>query len=141
MSYEITRRFQFCAGHRVYGHESKCANLHGHNYIALVTCTAPDLDGLGRVVDFSEIKAQVGQWIDTFWDHGMILFEDDPMRHLYAVAGAAFGQKHYIMKSNPTAENMARELSEKAQELFADGDIIITRVRLFETENCYADWS
>ena len=31
MKLTCTRRLQFCAGHRVYGHESKCANVHGHN--------------------------------------------------------------------------------------------------------------
>ncbi len=35
-----TRRLQFCAGHRVYKHESKCANLHGHNYVVLLHAVA-----------------------------------------------------------------------------------------------------
>ena len=68
-----TRRFQFCAGHRVHRHESKCRNLHGHNYVLFVTVTAPELDSLGRVIDFSIIKGLVGDWIDSKWDHGFIL--------------------------------------------------------------------
>ncbi len=39
-----TRRVQFCAGHRVHRHESKCRNLHGHNYVAFFTAEAERLD-------------------------------------------------------------------------------------------------
>lgn len=28
------RRIQFCAGHRVRNHESKCKNIHGHKHLA-----------------------------------------------------------------------------------------------------------
>ena len=56
---EITRRLEFDAGHRVLGHEGKCKNLHGHRYSAEITVTAPDLDGLGRVIDFGVIKEKV----------------------------------------------------------------------------------
>ena len=48
-----TRRIQFCAGHRVMGHEGKCRNLHGHNYVVFVTAQADELDSVGRVIDFS----------------------------------------------------------------------------------------
>ena len=51
-----TRRIQFAAGHRVFGHEGKCRYLHGHNFIAFVTaapgdcfapCTASACNGIG----------------------------------------------------------------------------------------------
>lgn len=41
-----TRRLQFCAGHRVLGHEGKCARPHGHNYTLFVTAKAVKLDHL-----------------------------------------------------------------------------------------------
>src|SRR5262249_24520110 len=53
-SVQCARRITFCTGHRVLRHEGKCAHLHGHNYTAIVHAAAPDLDGLGRVVDFAE---------------------------------------------------------------------------------------
>ncbi len=73
---ECTRRLQFCCGHRVMRHESKCAHLHGHNYVAFFTASA-QLDDVGRVIDFSVIKERVGGWIDEFWDHGFVLNEED----------------------------------------------------------------
>ena len=45
-----TRRLTFCAGHRVLGHESKCAHPHGHNYVVYVTAEAEQLDDVGRVM-------------------------------------------------------------------------------------------
>lgn len=84
---KITRRFEFDMGHRVHGHESKCAYLHGHRYCVNVTCTAPSLDAIGRVIDFSVIKSAVGTWIDANWDHNVMLHEDDPLLHAYVPDG------------------------------------------------------
>ena len=155
---EITRKLEFDAGHRVYQHESKCAHVHGHRYTVYLTCRAEDgLDDLGRVIDFSVLKGVVGKWIDDELDHGMILFKDDPLCQIWGLFGQnlatavevypitnAVGdvgeQKHFIMDSNPTAENMSKLIFEKAQELLKDHPIVMTRVRLYETPNCYADY-
>lgn len=169
-----TRRIQFCSGHRVHGHESKCAHLHGHNYVVLATCHAPQLDGVGRVVDFSFIKGLLGNWIEEYWDHRMLLWDDDPVfkggwavpRDIKRVpertypprmeAGTAWlwfpEKQHGVVRVpfNPTAENMARFLLELGNELLeglreggpADQplkDVRFVRVRVWETENCYAD--
>src|SRR5262245_33453245 len=72
-----TRRLQFSAGHRVFQHESKCANIHGHNYVVLLHAEADRLDKIGRVIDFSVLKAKFGTWIEDWWDHGMIYWERD----------------------------------------------------------------
>jgi 6-pyruvoyltetrahydropterin/6-carboxytetrahydropterin synthase len=136
-----TRRFQFCAGHRVMGHENKCAHLHGHNYVALVTAHA-QTDSVGRVIDFSVMKERLGSWIDDHWDHGFILHEQD------AEAEKALGymtpngrdQKIHRLPYNPTAENMARYLAEVVFPTVMPDHIDCTHVELWETENCKAEW-
>lgn len=80
-SYQITRRFEFDAAHRVLNHESKCAHLHGHRYVAEVTVASDVLDNVSRVIDFSQVKKLVGEWIDFYWDHNIILHPDDPLLH------------------------------------------------------------
>ena len=50
------RQVKFCAGHRLLGHEGKCANLHGHNYLIQFHVTGNEIDELGRVVDFGVIN-------------------------------------------------------------------------------------
>jgi 6-pyruvoyltetrahydropterin/6-carboxytetrahydropterin synthase len=139
MSLTVTRRIQFCAGHRVYKHESKCSNFHGHNYVAFITCEFnKGVDGLGRVVDFSVIKDKIGTWIDTYWDHGFIFFANDPEAvALYSPGGLLEKHKHFILPENPTAENMARFLLlEVGPALFEGTGVRIVEVKLDETENC-----
>lgn len=133
-----TRRIQFCSGHRVYGHEGKCRNLHGHNYVAFITAEAADLDSVGRVIDFSVLKEKVGVWIDAKWDHGTILWSGDDQA-LAAVSGIE-PCKLFVLPSNPTAENMAWYLLNVVCPVeLGETGVRVTSVRLWETENCYAD--
>lgn len=134
-----TRRVQFCAGHRIHGHENKCAHLHGHNYVALFHAVGT-LDPLGRVIDFSVLRQRLGGWIEAHWDHGFLLHEDD-VEGRAALAGIA-GQKLYLLDRNPTAENLALHLLEVVapRELAGLGAEIV-RVTLWETENCFAEVS
>jgi len=60
----ITRIFEWDAAHRIVGHESRCASLHGHRYVAEITCEAEQLDPLDRVIDFSVIRQHIGTWLD-----------------------------------------------------------------------------
>jgi len=132
------RRLQFCAGHRVWKHEHKCANLHGHNYIAFVHAEADQLDNLGRVIDFSVLKERIGGWIEQHWDHGFICHRDDTeaLRAMEAIPN----QKTFLMDANPTAENMADYLLRVVgPEQLADTGVRLVRVVLWETENCYAE--
>lgn len=141
-----TRRIQFCAGHRVMGHESKCAHLHGHNYVALLTAQTTadqELDGIGRVVDFAVLKERVGGWIDKNWDHGFLLHQDDSAGWAALDTfdrAAGMTQKVWSMPTNPTAENMADYLlSFVGPSVLGDTGVELVAVRVWETENCYAD--
>lgn len=80
MSFSTTRgNLHFCTGHRLMQHESKCASLHGHNYMVEVSAVAANTDGCGRVVDFGVLKERLGGWIDRYWDHTTILQDGDPL--------------------------------------------------------------
>lgn len=156
MPITITRKLEFDYGHRVLGHESKCAFLHGHRGVAEVTVEAPDLDNLGRVVDFGVVKQLVGGWVDEHWDHNMLLHPEDPLikavRELnktspiqHEAAGwedivFGGGKIPYIMRhGNPTAENIAVELYHVASGLLPK-PLRVVRVRIWETPNCHADY-
>jgi len=136
---EAVRRIQFCAGHRVYRHESKCAHPHGHNYVAFIHARAEELDKVGRVIDFSVLKERIGDWIEDRWDHGFIYYDKDQfMEEFYAKTG----YKHYALELNPTAENMAKYLVEDvAPHVMKDTGVEVYKVTLWETENCYAVYS
>lgn len=144
----ITRQLQFDAGHRVLGHEGKCANLHGHRYVAEIE-VAPlaELDSLGRVVDFSVIKEKVGGWVDENWDHNFLFNRDDPMFKMFCFGFDRdarihhFGPKTpYVMQNgNPTAENMAEHLFHVAKDLLP-GLLKVVSVTIHETPNCKAKY-
>ncbi|XYI01415.1 6-pyruvoyl trahydropterin synthase family protein [Sorangium sp. So ce1128] len=135
----VARRLQFCAGHRVHQHESKCRNLHGHNYVAFFHAFSPTgLDVIGRVIDFGVLKQRLGAWIEENWDHGVILWKEDT--DAIKAVKQLTGQKLYVTQANPTAENLARELlTEVAPRVLEDTSVTVTRVVLWETENCCAE--
>lgn len=132
--FRVTKEIHFCYGHRLLNYAGKCRNLHGHNGKAVLTFEADRLDPLGMVVDFSEIKRSVGRWIDDNLDHRMILHCDDPvlpeLRRL--------GEPVVVVEVNPTAENIARLIYERARTLAAARGVRVTEVTLWETENSYA---
>lgn len=137
MSFSITRRFQFCAGHRVFGHEGKCAHPHGHNYVMYATVVADSLDEVGRVIDFSVVKDVLGKWIDAQWDHGFIFFYKDAL--MFQALSTEPNWKVYSMLQNPTAENMARHiLLDVCPDLFQPHGVRCVKIVLEETENCSA---
>lgn len=138
-----TRRLEWDAMHRIPRHESKCAAFHGHRYAAEITVTAPVLDSRGRVVDFGVIKARVGHFINTRWDHTALLMKGDPDPAVPALiaSNAAAGRPVYLLDAPPTAEVIAAELGKIAAELLADTGVTVVRVRLWETPNAWAEWS
>lgn len=139
------RRVQFCAGHRVPGHENKCAHIHGHNYVAYFHARAAELDSVGRVIDFSVLKERLGGWIDKHWDHGFIAMDGDyDAVHAVAPFTPRLGveQKLFLLSNSPTAENMASYLLNVVceQELRGTG-VRVDKVVLWETENCFVEVS
>jgi 6-pyruvoyltetrahydropterin/6-carboxytetrahydropterin synthase len=136
MKIVVTRSIGFDAGHTVTKHESKCAHLHGHRYTAEITCAAEQLDGIGRVIDFSVIKAEIGGWIDRNWDHKFLISDADHR----ASSMLTMDPASIVMCSyNPTAENMANALMAVAAVLMMPYGIEVTHIRLYETPNGWVD--
>lgn len=142
----VTRRFEFDYAHRVLMHESKCKFLHGHRAVLEVKIQTPELDSLGRVIDFGIIKDILGSWIDDKLDHNCLLNADDPL--LRIAKEECFGfipvfgrYDPWVMHCNPTAENIAKELMPIFQKLITEkyADAQVVHIRLYETPNCWAD--
>lgn len=87
--YTVTKRIEVSGAHKLnLPYQSKCKNLHGHNWIIFVTCESETLNNSGMVVDFVEIKEIVMEL-----DHNNI---------------------NEVLKGiNPTAENIARWICEQ----------------------------
>ena len=134
-----TRRIEFDAGHRVTRHESKCRHVHGHRYAVEITAEANELDHAGRVIDFGVLKGKVGGWIDAQLDHGYIMHPHDPVgSYLVSEGFKVFEMPEEL--GEPTAENLATLIGEMAELLVGGDGLRITRVVLWETPNCKAEW-
>jgi 6-pyruvoyltetrahydropterin/6-carboxytetrahydropterin synthase len=131
--YRVTREIAFCYGHRLLNYDGKCRHLHGHNGRAVITLEGPGLDARGMLVDFGEIKRQVRRWIDENLDHNMLLCRDDPLLPILLERG----ERVFIMDENPTAENIARLIFDRARE----AGLPVAEVILWETDNCCSAYS
>ena len=130
--YRVSREIEFCYGHRLLNYPGTCRHLHGHNGRVLVVLEAETLDALGMLVDFSEIKRKVEQWIDENLDHNMLLCKDDPLLPVLLERG----ERVLEMDQNPTAENIARLIFDRTRE----SGLPVVEVILWETEKCYASY-
>jgi 6-pyruvoyltetrahydropterin/6-carboxytetrahydropterin synthase len=130
--YLVSREIDFCYGHRLLQYDGKCKHLHGHNGRAIISLASEQLDEIGMVIDFTDIKRVVSGWIDENLDHRMILHRDDP----YVPVLRDLGEPLYLIDANPTAENIARLIYECA----AKHGFPIAEVKLWETRNCYATY-
>jgi 6-pyruvoyltetrahydropterin/6-carboxytetrahydropterin synthase len=130
-----SRRFEFDAAHRLVGHEGACRNLHGHRYVVEFDVSAAGLDELGRVIDFGDLKRNLGRYLDEVYDHAAILNEADA--RLIALC-LEEGWKLHVMACNPTSENIARELFDSASRLLPS-TTRVEAVRVFETPNCWSE--
>ncbi|QDU73792.1 6-carboxy-5,6,7,8-tetrahydropterin synthase [Bremerella volcania] len=140
MSLSIMRRIKFCAGHRLYKHGGKCEFFHGHNYVADFHVSGDEVDDVGRVIDFAELKRLFKGWIDEHWDHAFILNEDDDngINALKQVVPC----KMYVLPTNPTAESMATYLLEKVcPKLLKGTGVTCRKVAIWETEDSFAEAS
>lgn len=143
------RYHDFSYGHRVAGHESKCALLHGHNGRCHFTVRAPELDSVGRVMDFSVIKSRLCAWLEENWDHRFLAWEHDPVMRTVDQAMVAGRNKNddsdravesiVWVTFNPTAENMANYLLRVIgpKQLTGTG-VELIKVTLDETRKCSA---
>lgn len=137
----IERYHDISMGHRVYGHESKCSHLHGHNYRFYFTVEPiAELDDIGRVIDFSVIKSELCEWLENNWDHKFLIFQDDPIRWgltAYDPEGVV------IVGFNPTAENIAMHMVNIIGPMVLEGlyDVKLISCRVEETRKCSATYT
>ena len=120
--FEVTIEETFAAGHALRNYRGKCENVHGHNYRCQVTLEGAELDSIGLLVDFVELKKVV---------HGVL----DRMDHQWLNDFPPFDVL------NPSAENMARYICEQVTaQLTPREGVRVGLVKLWETDTASATY-
>jgi 6-pyruvoyltetrahydropterin/6-carboxytetrahydropterin synthase len=118
--FEVSVEETFAAGHALRNYRGKCENVHGHNYRVQVTFSGPELDSIGLLVDFVEVKKLMRLVVDRL-DH-QFLNEMAPFDVL-----------------NPSAENIAKYFYDEISGGLGDGKPVkLGQVRIWETDSSSA---
>ncbi len=134
---QAVRYHDFSYGHRVYGHESSCSHLHGHNGRITFHVVAENLDDIGRVMDFSVIKSRLCQWLEDNWDHKFLVNEHDPWAEKLKEIDP---EGTVLVPFNPTAENMGIYLlHEIGPHALKGTNVRLIKVIVEETRKCSAE--
>ena len=131
--YSVTKRIDFCYGHRLLDYNGICQHPHGHNAVAEIEVSTEALDARNMVVDFTDIKSTVKGWIDRELDHKMILRHDDPL----VKALDTLGEPMFLLDSNPTVERISQLIFDVTREQ----GLPVVRVTVWETPTSWATYS
>jgi len=105
--YTLIVRAKFEAAHDIPGHKGKCARLHGHSYRVEAEFKGGELDALGMLRDFGDLKAVLNEFLP---DHAYL---------------------NEIIPATTTAENIARWIYEQLQAR----RLPVSAVTLWETDH------
>ena len=130
--YSVTKRIDFCYGHRLLNYEGACKHPHGHNAVAEIEVRTASLDDRHMVCDFSDIKRIVKGWIDQELDHKMILRRDDPLLEPLRQQG----EPVFVVDENPTVEHIAFLIFDRTRR---EGFPVV-RVTVWETPTSFATY-
>ena len=122
--FQVSVEETFSSGHALRGYKGKCENVHGHNYRVQVTLQGPQLNDVGLLIDFAELK-QVLRAIIKRLDHQFI------------------NDLEPFTTVNPSAENMAKyfydEVTSQLRGLPQGAHV--TETTIWETDTASARYS
>jgi 6-pyruvoyltetrahydropterin/6-carboxytetrahydropterin synthase len=119
--FKIKLRDSFSSAHMLRGYQGDCERLHGHNYRIEVTICSDDLNEIGILADFRDIKRVLKDCLNPL-DHRLL--NDLPE----------------FTSDNPSAENIARHIFFKLKPMIKEPAKLL-EVEVWENDNCSAVFS
>lgn len=131
----ITRRARFNAAHKLWNEDwdestnfevfGKCAhpNWHGHNYEVFVTVKGTIDESTGYFMNFTDLKAIIRDLVEEPLDHRNLNL-DVP----------------WLNGKQTSVENLVIGIWEQLEPVIKEKGCVLERVRLYETENNFADY-
>lgn len=120
--FEVSVEETFAAGHALRQYRGKCENPHGHNYRVQVVLRGAELDSIGLLVDFVQVKNLIQTVVDR-------------LDHQYLNDIAPFDVL------NPSAENMAKYFYDEINGgLGQTTPVQVAQVQVWETDTTSATY-
>lgn len=115
--FELSKSFRFEAAHMLPHHNGKCARLHGHSWVAIVTVARGSLTKSGSqtnmAVDFGLLKGIVQPLVDKYLDHYLL--------------------NESLREESPTSEFVARWLYDNLVDRFQGETLHLDSITVEET--------
>jgi 6-pyruvoyltetrahydropterin/6-carboxytetrahydropterin synthase len=111
--FELTIAGDIAAAHFLRGYDGPCKNLHGHTWKMEATIESNQLNEIGLVVDFRDMKKKLKEFL-MHLDH--VCLNDLP----------------YFKEVNPSTENLAKYVYQEFSK--ACRPFKLKRVRVWESE-------
>jgi 6-pyruvoyltetrahydropterin/6-carboxytetrahydropterin synthase len=135
------------AAHRLYLFPGKCEAIHGHSFNVDMTIYGEvDKNGMVCGLDFGVVKGHFRSYLDTTYDHHLLLNQDDPFAKKIATTDPDSGANVWetlpglvALNGDPTTENLARWIGQWAVDVFEYAQHI--NVDVHETAVNAASWS
>jgi 6-pyruvoyltetrahydropterin/6-carboxytetrahydropterin synthase len=120
---EVMIQMDFSSAHALRGYQGKCENTHGHNYKVEVYVRGQELNSIGLLIDFKDLKAATKKVVD-YLDHKNI--NDLPP---------------FDKELNPSAEELAGYFLHEVGRQINNNRVQVYQVRVWETDTCAATYS
>lgn len=115
--YQLTIKDKIDSAHKLIGYHGKCANIHGHTWWIEITVIGTELNPLGILMDFKDIKQLIIPRTIQRFDH-QLLNDHKPFD-----------------KINPTAENLSKYVFEDIESsMLLPRNIKLKSVTIWESE-------
>ena len=119
--YEITLKGGFSSCHNLYDYKGIFEPLHGHNFKVEVDLRRTELDSIGVVADFVEIKKELSAVLQK-------------------IDMAYLNQLPELSGKNTSVENVARWVHDELKRRIQGKGVAIRRVTVWETEDAGASY-
>ena len=114
--YKLVVKKEFSSAHVLHGHPGDCKRMHGHNWIVEAKVEGNNINKIGMVIDFKDIKNTLSDIISKL-DH----------RYLNDIEP--------FIDNNPTAENISKYIYKELSKIINTDNIKVSEIKLWETNN------
>ena len=131
--YSVTKRIDFCYGHRLLEYDGVCKHPHGHNAVAEIEVTNRAARQPQHGLRLQRHQAD-RQGLDRSRDRS----QDDPAAGTIRSwrRSATLGEPMFLVDSNPTVEHIARIIFDYA----SSQQLPVVRVTVWETPTSFAEY-